>query len=85
MERRISDRQQVRIALTELLEADLALRLTRHEARANPEALRKYNEAGVVAAQALARAEKLVRDKGTRTDKSRLSILLGLRPLNGRG
>jgi hypothetical protein len=77
--RRASDRQQVRDALTDLLKADLAVRLAKHEAKANPEALKKYNEAGVVAAEALARAEKLVRDKGTRKDKSRLSTLLCLR------
>jgi hypothetical protein len=78
--RRVSDRQQVRDALTDLLKADLAVRLTKHETQANPEALKKYNDAGAIAAEALARAEKLVHDKGTRKDKSRLSILLCLRP-----
>ena len=77
----MSRRQKVRLVLSNLLEAKLALKLAKdeHAADGRPETSDRHKRAGAVAARLQAKAQRLVKRVGNAKDKARLAAMLNIR------
>ena len=78
---RISDRQRVRLVLTDLMEANLAHQIAKRERAADgrPETVERFETSRAAAVRLQAEAKRLVAAIGTRKDRDRLAALLSLR------
>ncbi len=77
----MTQRERVRLALSNLLQAKLALKFAEREHAANPrpETSDKYEKAKAVAVRLQAEAERLVGRVGTAKSRARLRALLNIR------